>query len=88
MITTATGAGNPAGLGLTAPFWAMTNAFGRPTPIGQTSSTYGQGRGDFDTSIEVFRQVMNITRTTNLNFMMPTLNTATVTVYTVPNFPG
>ncbi len=85
MITTATGAGNPSGLALTTPFWGLKNFAGLfiPTSVNMTAD---QTRGDFDTSIEVIRAVQNVQRTVGLGFTMPVANTATITVYTVPNF--
>lgn len=85
MNTTSGGAGNPAGLSQTNPFFQTYNAFGKSIPLSM-NITSNQTRRDQDTSIEVLPCAFNITRISQFGFTMPIANTATVTFYFTPNY--
>lgn len=85
MNVTSGGAGDPANLALTNPFFETFNTFGRSNSL-DVASTFGQGRSDFDSSIMVWRCYQNFGNFVQFGFTMPVADTATVTLYWTPNF--
>lgn len=85
MTVTATNAGDAAGLAAANPSFRTFDAFGTFLPL-NVSGTMNQERGDFDTSIMVWRTAQNLSLFTQLSFVIPVGDTATVTIYTTPDF--
>lgn len=79
------GTGDPFGLGLTNPAFLTFGAFGRSVPLDYNVNE-NQTRMDFDNSIEVVSVVINFTRFSQFAFTIPIGDTATVTMYTTPNW--
>jgi len=85
MNVTAGGAGDAAGLAAVNASFRTFDAYGTFIPL-NVSATENQERGDFDTSIMVWRCAQNLSLFTQLSFVMPVADTATVTIYTTPDF--
>lgn len=84
-IVTSSKAGDPVGLAAASPRFDINNAYGSTIPTNFNITT-DQTRSDYDTSIEVMSCVQNITNTTQFSFIIPILDTFSVTLYFTPNF--
>jgi hypothetical protein len=79
------GAGDAAGLAAANPYFASYNSFGNFTPLNASFAT-NNTRKDFDTSLTVIQCVQNMSFLTQLSFVIPVGDTATVMLYLTNNF--
>lgn len=86
MTVLSTGAGLPSAFTTINPFFFTYNAYGKQIGVYNLNTSTNQTRKDYDTSIQVDRFAVNLTRMSQFSLFIPTNSVASCTFYLKPNF--
>jgi hypothetical protein len=86
MTVLSTGAGLPSSFTTINPYFLTYNAYGKQIGVYNLNTSTNQTRKDYDTSIQVDRFAVNLSRMSQFALTIPTNAVASCTFYLKPNF--